>query len=658
MKTLLVAFTLAVALPGESAAQPPDGRIARDHCYTYGVYDPANDDWVYKSQCAVAVFDAGVSPRWYGILSAFDPALSPEGKRVAVVGLPIMEVIARSNITVVNLEEGSRSVVFDRGAAPAWSADGRIAFESDRSGSLELYVMNGDGTGVRQVTTGVGFRGRPSWSPDGRIAFECENEPGNWDICSIHSDGTGFARLTTSPERHESAPAFSPEGTRIAFVDRVSYELSILNADGNVSHLGVWGYTPAWSPDGSRIAYSIPWSGACEADGPACGGYFSLYSVNIDGTNNTSLGSGGNPSWALSPGGFPPSAYFTVACTLLICTFDASRSSDDGGMIVSYAWRFGDGTTATGSAPAHTYATSGSYSVELIVVDDSGARGTMTHSVDVTASPPVASFTAQCSGQTCIFDASQSSDPDGAIVLYLWSFGDGTSSLASVVSHTYAPGTYSVTVTVVDNAGARDTESTEIVIVDNRPTASFEFSCNGLTCDFDGSRSFDSDGLIVRHVWNFGDAADAVGPKVTHTYAASGTYTVVLTVTDNAGGVDTFAATVTVVQPIVHIGDLDGSTDSLKRSWNAVVNVTLHDAAHRPVPNAAVTGIWSNGSSSSCTTSDSGVCIIVLSGIRNSMRSTTFSVRTVIAGQAFYDAARNHDVDGETNGSSITVIKP
>lgn len=80
----------------------------------------------------------------------------------------------------------------------------------------------------------------------------------------------------------------------------------------------------------------------------------------------------------------------------------------------------------------------------------------MTHNVTVSDGnqPPVAGFTSSCSGLTCSF-TSTSSDPDGSISAYSWTFGDGGTSTAQNPTHTYgAPGTYDVTLTVTDNQGA------------------------------------------------------------------------------------------------------------------------------------------------------------------------------------------------------------
>jgi hypothetical protein len=84
---------------------------------------------------------------------------------------------------------------------------------------------------------------------------------------------------------------------------------------------------------------------------------------------------------------------------------------------------------------------------------------------------------------------------------------------------------------------------------------------------------------------------------------------------------------------------------------------TLH-GADSPVANATVSGSWSNGGTGSCATSDGGQCTVSKSGILKKTGSTTFTVVTVTHTTLTYKAADNHDPDGDSNGTSITVSRP
>jgi len=140
-------------------------------------------------------------------------------------------------------------------------------------------------------------------------------------------------------------------------------------------------------------------------------------------------------------------------------TFDASNSSDLDGTIINYVWNFGDENTGTGVTVSHSYASTGTYTVTLIVTDNDLLTNTTTKSI--TVSPPAkeapeASFTYSPPNpdvsETITFDASGSSDPDGMIINYIWDFGDGTTGAGMTVTHSYTlDGTYTVTLTVTDN---------------------------------------------------------------------------------------------------------------------------------------------------------------------------------------------------------------
>ncbi len=135
------------------------------------------------------------------------------------------------------------------------------------------------------------------------------------------------------------------------------------------------------------------------------------------------------------------------------------------------------------------------------------------------------------------FDGSASYDPDGTIVSYVWNFGDGYSDTGSHVTHTFTqPGTYLVTLTVMDNLGATG-QDTLNVIVDGVPTAVAGGPYSGVENQpilFDASQSTD-DQQIVLYRWDWGDGwlTDTTNAYAYHTYAQVGDYTVTLTVIDN-----------------------------------------------------------------------------------------------------------------------------
>ena len=182
-----------------------------------------------------------------------------------------------------------------------WSPDGsQVAFIVEYDHSADLHVVNADGSDLRLLAPApphephperVLTQGSPAWSPDGtKIAFASSRawDQGGLDIYVINSDGTNLQRLTDDPSFEES-PRWSPDGSMIAFEvhgdggDHYG-NVYVMNADGSERRRLVEATgsgDPKWSPDGEWIAY---------ADGRVC---CAIHIVRPDGTQRRDLTGGG-----------------------------------------------------------------------------------------------------------------------------------------------------------------------------------------------------------------------------------------------------------------------------------------------------------------------------------------------------------------------------
>jgi PKD repeat protein len=230
------------------------------------------------------------------------------------------------------------------------------------------------------------------------------------------------------------------------------------------------------------------------------------------------------------------------------------------------AWDFGDGATSSGSNPSHSYTSTGSYTVTLTVTDQSNQSTSDVATATVTGGPPPPVDqppTAQANGPysgtpgTAVqFSSAGSSDPEGAWSA-AWTFGDGATSSALNPSHTYAAaGSYNVTLTVTDQANQTASSNATATItggppppVDQPPTAQANGPYSGTVgtaIQLSSAGSLDSEGAWTG-AWNFGDGGTSTALNPSHTYAVAGSYTVTLTVTDQAGQTasDNTSATIT-----------------------------------------------------------------------------------------------------------------
>jgi PKD repeat protein len=290
--------------------------------------------------------------------------------------------------------------------------------------TITLTVTDNEGaTGstTRSVTLTDGTGGTGAFlEAGGMVVMEAENFAANiprgvhsWVVNTANAGFSGLSAMNTTPDNGAQitvdVPNTSPElAFDVNFTTTGDFymwgRVWAPGSNGDRMHFGFDGAIPSNS-NGiiSKTVYnSWQWvdmigSGTRQTIDVVTGG---LHEVNVwmreDGmlidkivltTDAAFTPTGTGPAESPRDGGGgtnpPPVASFTASTTNLTVNVDASASSDDGS-IVSYAWTFGDGGTATGVTASRTYAAAGTYTIVLTVTDDEGATGTASQNVTVT----------------------------------------------------------------------------------------------------------------------------------------------------------------------------------------------------------------------------------------------------------------------------------
>jgi dipeptidyl aminopeptidase/acylaminoacyl peptidase len=226
-----------------------------------------------------------------------DLAWSPDGAQIAFVS----RVEGHVGIFTAN-SDGSHIVLLDADPTaswPSWSPDGeRIAFSSARadasidgcppgdfagSGALcpsDIYVMNGDGSGLQRLTVDPRPEFGPVWSPDGQeLAFTRQGDGPvlGTTIAVMNADGTQVREVASTPDGSDFRPSWSPNGSSLVYASirnedwgiyvtdlATGDERRLIEASSSVDN-------PVWSPNGTKIAYSS--------------GYVDLMVMNSDGSD-------------------------------------------------------------------------------------------------------------------------------------------------------------------------------------------------------------------------------------------------------------------------------------------------------------------------------------------------------------------------------------
>jgi len=336
--------------------------------------------------------------------------------------------------------------------------------------------------------------------------------------------------------------------------------------------------TASSDPDGSIANYSWTFGDASEGNGKIVTHVYAkdgTFKANLTVTDN---GEGKNSSskdltvkMTVSPAKkYPVAVIQTEKDGLRVNVSGAKSHADNDATITSHAWTFGDGGSATGVTATHTYAANGTYTVNLTVTDSNGMTNSTTVSVKVASLPtppppakkyPVAVIQTEKDGlRVDVSGAKSHADNDATITSYAWTFGDGGSATGVTATHTYAAnGTYTVNLTVTDSNGMTNSTTVSVKVASlptppppakKYPVAVIQTEKDGLRVDVSGAKSHaDNDATITSYAWTFGDGGSATGVTATHTYAANGTYTVNLTVTDSNGMTNSTTVSVKVASP-------------------------------------------------------------------------------------------------------------
>ena len=307
--------------------------------------------------------------------------------------------------------------------------------------------------------------------------------------------------------------------------------------------------------DGNNQTIHFPVNGNVSHNYAAAG----IYTVTLTITSSDSCQAVHTQTITVEPA---PTANFEFlsSCQNSAVQFNNLSQTGGTGSITSNKWNFGDepsggNNTSTIQNPVHTFTSTGTYQVSLLVSTANGCWSTLVKSITITEAPFVDfSFDSHCQNSSIQFTPA-TGIISSAVATWYWSFGDGFTSALPNPQHTYlTPGNHTVTLTITNTFGCQSTVSHFISIL-SAPVANFNTNapaCSQHQVNFI-SQSYAPAGYIMRWVYNFGDGNSTVinfpgNPNVSHTYTTYGFFNATLTVITNDSCSATAVRTVEILQ--------------------------------------------------------------------------------------------------------------
>ncbi|MDI6402533.1 PKD domain-containing protein, partial [Balneolaceae bacterium ANBcel3] len=398
--------------------------------------------------------------------------------------------------------------------------------------------------------------GRQSYDEDGRIVTyewfrngrkigdgptleKALNSPGRHHITLVVRDDSPFDDATGSETvevkvnhppvvRWHSDQEVSEPGRRVRFDASDSYD-----PEGEELSFR-WAFSDGRQFTGTVVERTFDHPGTVE---------FTLYADDGKGLDNSTAQKNGSIRINQSPVIVTES---TVYSNSLRVSLDASESfdPDEGGL--KLAWRLPDGSVRNETAFDWIAPETGTFRV-LLTADDGENLGNsvVEKEIEVVINrPPVVDLPPTmeaCADQPVSFTAGESYDPDGGTLSMHWDFGDGNTSSESEPEHVYRnPGHYQAILSLRDGIVEQPSVGVVNVYVEGTPQARIAQSeitvCANTAVQFDGSDSFDPNGMVGSYSWDFGGDGTAVGARATHMFREPGTYEVSLTITGAGSG--------------------------------------------------------------------------------------------------------------------------